>query len=99
MQPACAASAALQQMHESDSKLAMDGAQHDPFSALQRNISIQTGDAAYVKVIVTVLLRASGHHTNMGKGCEYTVTSSKYFQKEHSKIYNAPSETLLNTTG
>lgn len=65
MQTACAARAALQQMHESDSKLAADGTQHDPFSALQRNISIQTGNEAYVKIIVTFLLRASGHRTNI----------------------------------
>lgn len=64
-----AARVALQQMQEIDSKLAEDRAQHDPFSALQKNAFIQTESAAYIKIIVTFLLRASGHfeHTNISK--------------------------------
>jgi len=65
MQTAWATRAALQQMHDGNSELAVDGAQHDPFSALQKNISIQTGNTAYVKITVNFLLRGSGHHTNI----------------------------------
>lgn len=55
---ACAARAALP-FHRHTT--AADGAQHEPSSALQRHISTQAGNAAYVKIIVTFLFRVSGH--------------------------------------